>query len=680
MKLFSTVFRQKRGVILFVAAFLLPLIFVVLAGIDTFSKRQKTTRNLLESNLWLSGRSALEQLEQEFSDLEKNWLNVSHFKVLLKEERTTPIHSNPYFFLIDTMYRIHYPVVANNVENDFQIVVQNRKSGYKEAMEMAKLSELGSATSSRAIENYQKSLELAQTKQQEALAVEGLARTNFRNKNYKKAIQFYRLLYTKYSQTVNLARHPYGLTAPLQLQSIGYHMGKEIFGSDSLLAVYHLMQDRHWLITPPCYFFFKEEYEFALGIESSAEESEFEKVLKCNQFVGKTIIPILKEKMKYTEFNKNTEIRRTYLENDDTQYIISFKKLYIPELNETVSAGLYWNLDSLKTRILPIMIAMLEEKTNLQFQLEDNNDTHFFTQTSVNIPNESLKLSFNKIPFPWSMVAIQPGYQKLESDAKREVIIYGFLIAIIIALMLFAVFALLRDITRETNSMILQTEFVHNVSHELKTPLSLIRLYGETLLLKDHLPEVERKDGLEIITKESERLSYMINNILDFSKIDMGRKEFDMKPEDLSEVVINTLDSYRYHLLKKGFKIDEYIEPDLPQVVFDKNAVEGILVNLFSNAIKFSSDNKEINIRLWKNPKGIHLEVSDKGIGIPANELKHIFDRFYRVKSNAGFEARGSGLGLTLVKHVLDAHKWQISVKSAPGKGSTFSLFIPLKH
>jgi len=125
---------------------------------------------------------------------------------------------------------------------------------------------------------------------------------------------------------------------------------------------------------------------------------------------------------------------------------------------------------------------------------------------------------------------------------------------------------LLRDISRETDSMLLQTEFVHNVSHELKTPLSLIRLYGETLLLKENLSEADRKEGLQIITKESERLSYMINNILDFSKIEMGRKEFDFKTGNLAEVVMNTLNSYRYHLVKKGFKSEEEIERVLMRV------------------------------------------------------------------------------------------------------------------
>lgn len=678
MKLFTNIFHRKRGVILFIAAFLFPLFFVVLAGIDTFSKRQKTTRNLLESNLWFSGRSALEQLEQQFSELENGGLNISFFSRLQKEERSKPINSNPYFFQLDTFFNILYPFAADDDSGDLSIFDKNWKSGYREAMESAKIAELSSQTVSNAVANYRKSLTLAQTKQQEALAIEGLARSYLKSKNYTKAIEYYMLLRNKYSQTINLAGHPYGLTAPLQLHTIGKQMGKEIFGQDSLKSTYILMLNRYWLIGPASYFFFKKEYESLLDSDVNFEESEFKKVLKCNRFLETQVIPLVMEKEKYSEFNKTVGINRTYLETEDGQYLISFKKLYFSELDNTYFAGICWNLDSVKTKVIPVMIANLEKETSLEFKLVDNKNINHFTGDSVNNPDEVLKLSFSNIPFPWSLLAIQPGYKKLESDAKRELIIYGFLLLIIIALMLFAVFALLREITRETNSMLLQTEFVHNVSHELKTPLSLIRLYGETLLLKENLPEKDQKEGLQIITKESERLSHMINNILDFSKIEMGRKEFDLKPGNLKEVVENTLDSYRYHLLKKGFKITEELESNIPKVLFDISAMEGILINLLSNAVKFSGNTKQVAIRLKMSKENIILEVADKGIGIPKKELTNIFERFYRVKGNSDFEARGSGLGLTLVKHAVDAHGWQITVKSKPQVGSTFSIFIPV--
>jgi len=678
MKLFSTVFHRKRGVILFVAAFLLPLIFVVLAGVDTFSKRQKTTRNLLESNLWLSGRSALEQLEEQFTELERTWLNPPHFTRLQKQDGQEPINTNPYFYLIDTTFRILYPKVLEDNINSLLISDQTWNSAFKVSMEKAKVAEGNKSTCSKALLDYRESLKLAQTKEQEALAIEGLARTNRLLGKYTNASDFYRLLKNKYSQVTNLAGHPYGLTAPLQLYTINNQLNRVNFGNDSLLIVYQMMLDRHWRISAPSFSFFKTEYEDLLGISAEANTSEFEKVLNYYRFLEMHVLPLVMEKVKYAGFTTNNEISRTCLKTEETQYLISFERMNFSESGQTYFAGICWNLDTVLNSIIPGFIKNLEEETSLEFRLIDDNNINLYDGTLASPQEESLTLHFNNIPFPWSLVAIQPGYEKLESDAKTEVIIYGLLIVIIIALMVFAVYAILRQISRETNSMILQTEFVHNVSHELKTPLSLIRLYGETLLLKENLPDKDQKEGLQIITKESERLSHMINNILDFSKIEMGKKEFEIQPGELKEVVENTLDSYRYHLLKKGFEIKEEIDASVPTVLFDKSAVEGILINLLSNAIKFSSHRKQVVVRLSKTGKKIVLEVADKGIGIPEKELPNIFNRFYRVKGNSDFEARGSGLGLTLVKHVLEAHGWQISVKSQPGEGSTFSIIIPV--
>ena len=680
MKLFSTVLRRKRGVILFVAAFMLPLFFVVIVSIDTFSKRQKTTRNLLESNLWFTGRSAQNQLETQFIELETKWLNNKYLGDLLKDENLKQPDTILDIFIIDQDLQIIYPETTGKKNSYLLTYNSRRNSDYNTYMDRAETAELNNQNYTNAVKNYQTSLGFAKTIQEEALAIEGIARSHLSAKNYKQAIRYYQLLKNKYNQTENWSGHPYGISAPLQLNMIGTITGEKIFGLDSMLITYQMIKEGYWLIGSSSWLFFKAEYESILDIEVELKESKYERILKFNQFLENFVIPSIKERSGFSELNKTFEPKRTYIQTNDAQYLVSFKEILISDAaDKSYFGGIRWNLDTIITQVIPPILADLTEETGLEFILVKDNNTNILTDEVARIPEESLSLSFSNIPFPWTLVAIQPGYQKLESDVKTQLIIYGLLVVIIIILMLFGVFVLLRDISRETDSMLLQTEFVHNVSHELKTPLSLIRLYGETLLFKENLPEADRKEGLQIITKESERLSFMINNILDFSKIEMGRKEFELKPGNLSEVVLNTLDSYRYHFLKKGFIIKEEIDPIIPMVMFDKNAMEGILINLFSNAIKFSDEIKIMVVRLKNRHEGICLEVADNGIGIPPNELPNIFNRFYRVKSTSDFEARGSGLGLTLVKHTVEAHGWQIEVKSTPGQGSSFTILIPHK-
>jgi signal transduction histidine kinase len=624
-------------------------------------------------------------LEAQFIELEDQWLNTEYFTGILMGnspgmgDGLKTSDANPGNFLLDQDFEIVFPKIAE--ERNHQLITNQRSWNFDYRLHMgrAETEEFARRNYTNAARNYRKSLGLAETKQQEALAIEGMARSYLAGQNYPQAIGYYQRLKNDYSQTVNLGGHPYGISAPLQLYAIGALSGDEIFGNDSLLTSYQLMKEGHWLISSSSYFFFKAEYESILEIEIESRDSRFEGILKFNQFLDGYAIPAIKERSGFSEFDRALETKRAYVLTDDAQYLVSFKEMLIPENDKLYIGGIRWNLDSVTDRIIPNLLADLEEETGLDLLLLDDNYTNLLNGEPTQIPEESLSLTFSTIPFPWTLVAIQPGYEKLESDVKIQLIIYGLLIAIIIALMFFGVFILLRDISRETDSMLLQTEFVHNVSHELKTPLSLIRLYGETLLLKEHLPEADRKEGLQIITKESERLSYMINNILDFSKIEMGRKEFDLKPGKLAEVVRNTLDSYRYHFVKKGFIVEEDIDQDIPEVLFDKDAVEGILINLFSNAIKFSDSTRKMVVNLLNTNGAICLRVADQGIGIPPNEVPNIFNRFYRVKSTSDFEARGSGLGLTLVKHAVDAHGWRIEVESTPGQGSVFSIFIPLK-
>jgi signal transduction histidine kinase len=678
MKLFLTVLRRKRGIILFVLAFMLPLFFVVALSIDTFSKRKKATQDLLESNLWLSGKSALDQFEIYFLEKEKQWLNADYFNHILLNDSLRKINPNAEFFLIDRNFRIVYPKVGK--DNDLNLLAYNKKwdPKYREYMSKAQSAELTSRNYMDAIKYYKTGLSSAKTEQQRALTFEGMARSYLAGQNYRQAIRYYQLLKNNFDQTENLSGHPYGISAPLQLYRIENRIDKEVFGLDSMSKTYQKMINGHWLISSAKYFFFKSEYESILNIKTKLNDFRYERILNFNDFLVDCMVPLLEKRSRFSEFNNPVDPKRSCISTENGQYLICYKNMVISDTDESFFGGIRWSLDTIINHMIPSVLSGLSEDTELEFILMNDENINLLTGEFISMPDESISLSFNNIPFPWTLVAIQPGYEKLKSDFKIELIIYGLLIIIILTLMFFGVVVLLRDINRETESMLLKTEFVHNVSHELKTPLSLIRLYGETLLLKDNLSNEDRKDGLTIITKESERLSHMINNILNFSKIEMGRKEFDLRPGNLSELVKNTLNSYRYHFVKKGFTIEEEINEDIQDVAFDADAVEGILVNLFSNVIKFSRNTKKMVLTLKKIPGKLCLSVADRGIGIPSDELRNIFNRFYRVKNTTDFDTRGSGLGLTLVKHVVDAHGWEIKVDSTPEKGSVFSIFIPL--
>ena len=224
----------------------------------------------------------------------------------------------------------------------------------------------------------------------------------------------------------------------------------------------------------------------------------------------------------------------------------------------------------------------------------------------------------------------------------------------------------------------LKSDFVSNVSHELRTPLALIRLYAETLELGRITTREKKQQYYRIVRKESERLTALINNILDFSRIEAGRKEYEFRETDIGDLVHNTLDSYRYQIESQGFAFEEKIDDNLPPVVVDREAIARAVVNLVNNALKYSADDKFLGVKLYRDNGSVKLEVVDHGIGIARRVQTKIFEKFYRTGDPLVHNTKGSGLGLSLVRHITEAHGGEIEVDSTPGKGSRFVLSLPL--
>jgi signal transduction histidine kinase len=255
----------------------------------------------------------------------------------------------------------------------------------------------------------------------------------------------------------------------------------------------------------------------------------------------------------------------------------------------------------------------------------------------------------------------------------------SFMILACLSLLIIAGLVLTKHIVSKEMALArLKSDFVSNVSHELRTPLALIRLYAETLELGRITTQEKKQQYYRIIRKESERLTALINNILDFSRIEAGGKEYEFRNTDIAELVRNTLESYRYQIEQQGFAFEEIIDSNLPAVPVDREAIARALVNLVNNALKYSSEEKFLGVKLYRDNSVVKLEVADHGIGIARRDQSKIFEKFYRAGDPLVHNTKGSGLGLSLVRHITQAHGGDIAVESTPGRGSKFILSLPL--
>lgn len=234
-----------------------------------------------------------------------------------------------------------------------------------------------------------------------------------------------------------------------------------------------------------------------------------------------------------------------------------------------------------------------------------------------------------------------------------------------------------RGVRKEAEAMRLRAALIANVSHELRTPLAMIRMGAETLKRGTQLEEADREALQESILRECIHLNHLVENVLDVARLQRGSRQPALSAVYPDELVNSLLETYQSWIASKGFTLEEEIDETIDEQMWDRDAVSRALLNLIDNAIKYSSDDKRVGVRLRETEMNIEIAVEDHGIGIPLNEQKRIFEPYYRATFSDTQTRRGAGLGLTLVYQIMKSHGGSVEVESVPGEGSTFRLLFP---
>jgi len=391
----------------------------------------------------------------------------------------------------------------------------------------------------------------------------------------------------------------------------------------------------------------------------------------------------------------NTRRHRYTSDKDGRPYVFSFERKQSGD--RTFYVVIEDDVDHLVAKVFPQFFDFRSDYKRLYQVVDEQGSLRYGSPLLASDPETvATSVQFRDTVDGWKL-RVTDRDDAGQQEQRRKRIVASLLIGGAVAVILAGLAFLWVAIRRERRSNELKSEFISNVSHELKTPLSIISMFGEMLAKGRTKSPEQANEYAEIIWRESVRLGRLIDNVLDFAKIERGMGVYEFADADVGEVVERAIDLVGRRLAAAEMTLDSELEPDLPPVRLDANAFTLAVLNLIDNAIKYAADGKKIELRLRRGrdrdstSQGeaarpgeagrfdrLVLTVRDFGPGIELEEQGRIFERFYRARAMRLKPIRGSGIGLALVQHIARAHGGDVAVTSVPGEGATFEVWLPL--
>jgi two-component system phosphate regulon sensor histidine kinase PhoR len=334
------------------------------------------------------------------------------------------------------------------------------------------------------------------------------------------------------------------------------------------------------------------------------------------------------------------------------------------------------DLDAVARELLPQVVPELRSSRSRVSVIDDEGRVVF----GAPLVKSDLVVSrrFPTTLYAWQLSVASVSSDQLAGQVRRRRVLEMSLLVLAGAVALAGVIVLLFASAQERRLAAARADFVANVSHELKTPLALVRMFGEMLESGRVSSEEKRAEYLTIIVRESERLSALIENVLDFARVERGKAAYDLVPADVGPIVTAAVEACRTRADTDGVRLVSAIETTLPFIPVDAHAFSLLVINLVDNAIKYAPGTDEVRVEVDRRGDKIRLAVIDHGPGIPPEERGRVFERFFRGGAARERRVRGSGIGLSLVLNIAEAHRGRVRCDETPGGGATFVVELPL--
>ena len=700
--------RQKKLIVIFLLTIFLPSIALSIFGIRSIRNERFRLAQQLEDEHRKAAAFLKNQIDSRFNEIEITLQNLAQYPsfgqksyAYLEESLNNQFKDDQlieHVFLVykdkEPLFPLFLPVPPDGAPT----VLSLQNSGQRERLERAQRLEFSQKDFSGAAVLYEQIFSSSNNREIQARMLNNIARCYTKLKNYDKAIQDYSRVCEEYSQCTTSSLLPLDLIAKIQIARC--YRSKE--ANDRFLAsaidLYRNLLQRQWYLDADQFNTYSSMVEKDISEYLSVDGGDLEKEGYSQEFEGlkklhlkmkeqwqivnnikSSILPELQRRFSLQAVSTSNPYRHSRTINQK-DYIVIASAIPHEEREEAQGLiGIKINEDHLLHGEVKKILEDFPFSQEVSLSISALSGRILSEYGNPSLKEPTVTTYFDENFPPWRADFFSVGKGGLEVKDLRKSF-YFWTILTILVLLTFGTALVVRTVAHEMEVLRIKSDFVSSVSHEFKTPITSIKALIERLQQGKVKSSLNKKEYYSVISQDADKLGSLVRNILDFSRVDEGRKEFVFQKTDVAQLVEGEIEDFKRSKINAGIKIDTQISHDTPPLFVDRESFSLALNNLLENAFKFSPERKEILVEVKRDAENVRVDVKDKGMGIPSGEMDKIFDKFYQGKNAAQQSIRGTGLGLALVKHAVEAHGGKVLVESKVGQGSTFSLVFPVRN